>query len=128
MLKLFVCVDESLTGKAEEEEEEGKTGWLSKHDFRALFDPHKFGVPHPNAVLTLMSVGSTTNIVRQFEAISSIGHLKRELPFCVLFMSLSIELSSITIYHLPQHTFKRHYFRLVSKSHRNLPQQQQQQQ
>ena len=74
ILKLFVCVDENLTG-----EEEGKTGWLSKQDFRALFDPHKFGVPHPNAVLTLMSVGSTTNIVRQFEAIASIGHLKREL-------------------------------------------------
>lgn len=76
MLKLFVCVDESL----KEEEEEGKTGWLSKHDFRALFDPHKFGVPHPDAVLTLMSVGSTINIVRQYEAISSVGHLKRELP------------------------------------------------
>jgi len=75
ILKLFVCVDEKLTGDATE----GKTGWLSKQDFRALFDPHRFGVPHPNAVFTLMSVGSTTNIVRQFEALSSIGHLKCEL-------------------------------------------------
>jgi hypothetical protein len=72
---LFVCVDEKLSGDATE----GKTGWLSKQDFRALFDPHRFGVPHPNAVFTLMSVGSTTNIVRQFEALASIGHLKCEL-------------------------------------------------
>lgn len=78
ILKLFVCVDETLTGDAEEE---GKTGWLSKHDFRALFDPHKLGMPDQNTTLTLMSVGSTTNIVRQFEAISSIPHLKREYIF-----------------------------------------------
>ena len=80
ILKLFVCVDETLkSGDSSTEGAGGRTGWLSKDEFRALYDPHKFGVPHPNAVLTLMSVGSTTNIVRQFEAIASIGHLKRKL-------------------------------------------------
>ena len=88
ILKLFVCVDETLTGNSSEE---GKTGWLSKHDFRALFDPHKFGVPHPNAVMTIMSVGSTTNIFRQYEAIASVGHLKRESVcfFCAYLFLLS---------------------------------------
>jgi hypothetical protein len=85
ILKLFVCVDETLTGNSSED---GKTGWLSKQDFRALFDPHKFGVPHPNAVMTIMSVGSTTNIFRQYEAIASVGHLKREsVIFLCVFIS-----------------------------------------
>jgi hypothetical protein len=129
MLKLFVCVDGSLTDDASER---SKTGWLSKNEFRALFDPHKFGVLNSNVVLTLMSVGSTTNIVRQFEAIASIGYLKCELHLLFYVMSRYISFLKFVTHHslrfntTCQHIFKRRCSHPVSKSSRNLQQQQQQ--
>jgi hypothetical protein len=59
LLKLWLVVHEN-------EQQTKETGWLSRKDFKKLLDPHKNGqIVHENAILTLMSCGSTTNVVRQ---------------------------------------------------------------
>ncbi len=64
-----------------QDEREAKcTGWLSRNDLKKLMDPHKNGlVVKDNAVFTMMSCGSTTNVVRQFEAIKCLPYLKPHL-------------------------------------------------
>lgn len=76
-LRLWLVVHEN-------EQQTRHTGWLSRKEFKKLLDPHKNGhIVHENAILTVMCCGSTTNVVRQFEAIKSLPylspHLKRAL-------------------------------------------------
>jgi len=60
----------------DDEEQTKNTGWLSKNDLKKLLDPHKNGLMiRDGTILTLMSCGSTTNVVRQFEAIQSLPYL-----------------------------------------------------
>lgn len=62
------------------EQDTKQTGWLSQKDFKTLLDPHKNGlIVRENAIFTLISCGSTTNIVRQFEAIKCLPYLKPHL-------------------------------------------------
>ena len=62
------------------EEETKQTGWLSRKDFNNVLHPQKKGlIVRDNANFTLMQVGSANNIVRQFEAIKSLPHLKPHL-------------------------------------------------
>lgn len=72
-LRLWLVVHEN-------EQQTKQTGWLSRKDFKKLLDPHKNGhLVSDNAILTLMSCGSTTNVVRQFEAIKSLPYLSPHL-------------------------------------------------
>lgn len=73
LLKLWLVVHQT-------EQNTNDTGWLSRTDFRELLDPHQndLAVKH-NAILTLISCGSTTNVVRQFEAIKCLPYLKPHL-------------------------------------------------
>jgi len=55
-------------------------GWLSQNDFKKLLDPQKNGlVVKHNLNFTMISIGSTTNIIRQYEAIKSLPYLKPHL-------------------------------------------------
>jgi len=73
LLKLWLAVHQN-------ERDTKETGWLSRKDFSKLLDPHRNGIEvKENAIFTLISCGSTTNIVRQFEAIKCLPHLKPHL-------------------------------------------------
>lgn len=73
LLKLWLVVHQN-------ERETKDTGWLSRKEFKSLLDPHKNGlIVNQNAIFTLISCGSTTNIVRQFEAIKCLPYLKPHL-------------------------------------------------
>ena len=62
------------------EQETKQTGWLSPKDLKNILHPQKNGfVVRDNANFTLMQVGSANHIVRQFEAIKSLPHLKPHL-------------------------------------------------
>lgn len=62
LLKLWLVVHQN-------ERQIKESGWLSREDFRELLDPfHNDLTVRPNAMFTLISCGSTTNVVRQFEA------------------------------------------------------------
>ena len=57
-----------------------ETGWLSRTDFKELLDPYQNDLTvRQNAIFTLISCGSTTNVVRQFEAIKCLPYLKPHL-------------------------------------------------
>jgi len=69
-LKLWLVVHPNESGLEQ-------TGWLSGNDFKKIVNPNKNGIAaKQNTFFTLMSCGSTTNIVRQFEAIKCLPHLK----------------------------------------------------
>lgn len=75
LLKLWVCV-------VEDEQQAKETGWITRREFRLLLDPYRLNNPlqvRDGVVMTLISVGSTVNIVRQFEAMKSLPHLKPHL-------------------------------------------------
>jgi hypothetical protein len=74
-LKLWVCV-------VEDENQARETGWITRREFRYLLHPYRLNDPlqvKENVNMTLISVGSTINIVRQFEAMKSLPHLKPHL-------------------------------------------------
>ncbi|EJK55376.1 hypothetical protein THAOC_24897, partial [Thalassiosira oceanica] len=56
------------------------TGWLTRRDLGELLDMHKKGLAvRDRCDLVVMSCGSTTNIVRQFEAVKCLPYLKPHL-------------------------------------------------
>lgn len=63
VLKLWICV-------TEDDNDAFNTGWLSRSQLRMI---------KPNTAMSLLSVGSTTNVVRQYEALKSLPHLKPHL-------------------------------------------------
>lgn len=74
-LKLWVCV-------VEDENHARETGWITRREFRLLLHPYRTNDPlqvKENVAMTLISVGSTINIVRQYEAMKSLEHLKPHL-------------------------------------------------
>jgi len=69
-LRLWITV----RGGGSEEKKDGRddenTGWLTRRDLGELLDRHKKGlVVRDKCDFVVMSCGSTTNIVRQFEAV-----------------------------------------------------------
>ncbi|KAL7442955.1 hypothetical protein ACHAXH_008443 [Discostella pseudostelligera] len=73
LLKLWLVVHQN-------ERQIKESGWLSREDFRQLLDPfHNDLTVKPNTMFTLISCGSTTNVVRQFEAIKCLPYLKPHL-------------------------------------------------
>lgn len=77
LLKLLLVVHPN-------ENDTRETGWLSQKDLKVLLDPHKKGLEVANTLFTLMSCGSTTNVVRQFEAIKCLPYLKPHLQKALL--------------------------------------------
>ena len=80
-LRLWLVVHENV-------QQTKQTGWLSKVDFKKL-------VIRDEIILTLMSCGSTTNVVRQFEAIQSLPFLSLHLQKAV-FTSFTAKTSKST--------------------------------
>ena len=79
-LKLWICV-------TEDEDHAKHTGWVTRREFRLLLHPYRTNDPlqvRENVNMTLISVGSTTNQIRQFEAMKSIPHLKPHLQKAIL--------------------------------------------
>ena len=90
VLKLWLVVHENVPDTK-------GTGWLSRKDFKELLDPYKNDLSvRPNALLTVISCGSTTNIVRQFEAIKCLPYLKPHLQRA-LFSPYTTHTSSTTL-------------------------------
>ena len=77
LLKLLLVVHPN-------EQDTKETGWLSQKDLKALLDPHKKGLEVAKVHFTLMSCGSTTNVVRQFEAIKCLPYLKPHIRKALL--------------------------------------------
>ena len=91
-LKLWVCV-------VEDEHQAKNTGWITRREFRMLLDPFRTNVPlqtKPDIQASLLSVGSTINIVRQFEAMKSLPHLKPHLQAAIFTSPLSMKKTSGT--------------------------------
>jgi hypothetical protein len=80
-LRLWLVVHENV-------HQTKQTGWLSKVDFKKL-------LIRDEIILTLMSCGSTTNVVRQFEAIQSLPFLSLHLQKAV-FTSFTAKTSKST--------------------------------
>jgi len=92
-LKLWICV-------VEDERLAENTGWITRREFRLLLDPyrtnHPLQVKRDGISMTLISVGSTINVVRQFEAIKSLSHLKPHLQKTILTSPLTSKHSQTT--------------------------------
>jgi len=75
ILKVWITV-------SHDDDDVDNTGWLSRKEFHRLLNRNERRsalVVDNNVTLTLMSVGSTTNIVRQYEAIKALPYLKPHL-------------------------------------------------
>jgi len=97
-----------------------QTGWLSQNEFKKLLDPHKNGlVVKQNANCTLMSCGSTTNIVRQFEAIKCLPYLKPHLQKA-LFTSYVSDTSNLASSSTKPRSLPIDIWRHLSNSHNSL--------
>jgi len=111
-LRLWLVVHENV-------HQTKQTGWLSKVEFKKLLDPHKNGlVIRDEIILTLMSCGSTTNVVRQFEAIQSLPFLSLHLQKAV-FTSFTAKTSKSTTTTKPR-SLPLDIWRHLTNSHNTL--------
>jgi hypothetical protein len=86
-LKLWVCV-------VEDENQARDSGWITRREFRFLLNPYRLNDPlqvKQNLNMTVISVGSTINIVRQFEAMKSLPHLKPHLQKAIFTSHVAVK-------------------------------------
>lgn len=89
LLKLWLVVHQN-------EQNTKETGWLSRTDLKELLDPYQnYLTVKQNTIVTLISCGSTTNVVRQFEAIKCLPYLKPHLQRAI-FSSYNTSVSTST--------------------------------
>lgn len=91
-LKVWVCV-------VEDDYHAKNTGWITRREFRLLLDPYRTSNPlqiKQDIQASLLSVGSTINIVRQFEAMKSLPHLKPHLQAAIFTPQLKLKSPSAT--------------------------------